>query len=274
MPDGYLARLYAKRYNTPYIVTFRNADVKFLKKLDLTAPDTEKAFLVVRDAAKILTLNKAIKDFVDGLFGVDSIILPHGIRDEVFAAHKKPISEKVTISVVAKAIQRKNIDWVIHAVKNYQGPQDVMLNIVGDGPLSDELKELASDDMRIQFLGKLGFEDVLQTLKESDIFALPSTDETFGMVYPEAAANHNAIIGLQHEGVWGIFEDGKEMLFSKDEADFQKMLHQLIDNKKLRNTLAENAFAKAKKLTWPVIAREYEEMYNNIIRESKDGQMV
>jgi glycosyltransferase involved in cell wall biosynthesis len=272
MPDGYLAWLFSMRYQIPYIVTFRNADVKFLRNLDPRSPDMKKAKLVASNAARILTLNKAYKDYVDDLFGVDSLIIPHGIKEEIFTDDQKKKSEKTVIGVVAKAIKRKNIDWVINAIKTYNGQRDILLNIIGDGPLLDDLKKLAEGDDRIHFKGKLAIEDVLEISREGDIFALPSADETFGMVYLEAAANHNAMIGLQNEGVWGVFEDGKEMLFSKDESDFQQLLHGLIDNKTQQNTLAENAFAKAQQLTWPVITKKYEDLYTEVRIESKKKQ--
>jgi len=69
-------------------------------------------------------------------------------------------------------------------------------------------------------------------LFESDIFALPSYKETFGLVYLEAAAARNAIIGFKGEGVWGLFEVDKEMLFCGDFEEFQEQLKLLIKNGK------------------------------------------
>ncbi|WP_235376200.1 glycosyltransferase, partial [Proteus faecis] len=61
------------------------------------------------------------------------------------------------------------------------------LNIVGDGPLYESLSSIKNE--KIHFHGWKKNDEVLEILSKSDIFILPSDNETFGMVYIEAAIN-------------------------------------------------------------------------------------
>lgn len=265
LPDGYLAYLFSKYYKLPYIITIRNADIKHLKILASSSSDFKKAGLVIRNAARVLSLNSAYKRYIDDLFSVDSLIIPHGLDDSVYARNNKTSGNIVSITTIGEAIKRKNIDWVIRGVKSYSGSEKIKLNVIGDGPLLTELKKIAGADERINFYGKLPHDKVLDKLRQSDIFALPSFDETFGMVYLEAAANQNAIIGLLNEGVWGIFENDIEMLFCINEKNFQELLHEIINNKKKRMELAEMAYKKAVHLNWANISKKYEALYKETI---------
>ena len=264
-PDGYLAYLYSRYFHVPYIVTVRNADIRQLKNLSKTNPDFKKAVLIINNAQRVLSLNLAYKEFVDGLFSISSLIIPHGIEEEAFATKVEQNKDKVVITTVAEAISRKNIDWVIKSFVSYLGPQTIELKIIGGGPLTSDLKSLAVNDSRITFEGKLDRNIVLQKLCKSDIFVLPSYDETFGQVYLEAAASGNAIIGLKNEGVWGIFENKKEMLFSENQTDFQELLHGLIDNLEQRKELSNKAFDKARTMNWENISELYEKSYRDSI---------
>jgi len=266
-PDGYLAYLFGQKFQIPYVITIRNSDVVLLKNLLPGDSDFKKAEKTINNAAKILCLNKSYKTFMDQKFHINAEIIPHGIEEEAYAPDLST-SDKVRIITVSSAIKRKNIDWVIRATKNYEGQQPIELEIYGEGVLLDELKQLANADQRIVFKGKVPRESVLKAMQHSDIFALPSYDETYGLTYVEAAATHNAIIGLKNEGVWGIFEEDKEMLFSADEADFQEKMHWLIEEIEFQDKLKQNAFIRAKTLNWKAIRGKYQNTYQSLMVKS------
>ena len=264
-PDGYFAYLFSMKYAVSYVITIRNADIKYLKNISRNNSDFKKAQLIIKHAQKVFSLNLAYKNFVDELFGISSLIIPHGIEKNAYYEKPKQQNKKIVITVVSEAIKRKNIDWVIKGFKKYIGKHSIELHVIGKGPLLNRLKLLAGNDKRIFFHGKINRPEVMKRLQDSDIFALPSYDETFGLVYLEAAATKNAIIGSKNEGVWGIFEDEKEMLFSSDEMHFQQLLLGLIEDHKLRSKLQEEAFNKVKQLNWDIISERYKKVYEECI---------
>lgn len=265
LPDGYFAYLFSKKYKVPYIITIRNADMRFLERSKSDNSDFKKAYKVIINAERVLTLNLAYKNYIDNLFGINALVIPHGIEEEALYEKEKASSEILTISCVSQFDEKKNVGWVIDAVKNYKGEVPIQLNIIGSGRNEEGLKEQARNSKRIRFLGRLSRVDVLDRLKSSDIFALPSSEESFGLVYLEAAATKNAIIGYEKEGIWGVLEENKEALFCRDQKHFEDLLHTLIDNPKLRLDLENSSFSKAKMLNWKNIANEYKKVYSSSI---------
>lgn len=271
-PDGYLAYLYSKRFFVPYVITIRNSDIIHLKSISKNNPDFKKAKIIIDNAEQILSLNLAYKNFIDEMFNIPSVIIPHGIEKEAFKKEHERKDNTVIITTVSEAIKRKNVDWIINAVKNYNGNKNIVLKIIGTGPLINYYKNLAGGDNRIVFTGKIDRKDVLNNLQNSDIFALPSYSETFGLVYLEAAATHNAIIGLKDEGVWGIFENNKEMLFSKNESHFSNQLYECIENADFVKKLKDRAHNKALTMEWEKIAEKYKDVYLGSLSSYKEKQ--
>lgn len=133
-------------------------------------------------------------------------ICPYGVDTERFCRDADypdvrrdlgiPASATVVISV-ARLVAWKNVRWVVDAVARLSS--DVYLVVVGDGPEAGALREHAAASpaaSRIRFVGRT---DPAPYLAASDVFALPSAIESFGMVYAEAMLMGLPCIGLRNE---------------------------------------------------------------------------
>lgn len=113
-------------------------------------------------------------------------------------------------------IKRKNIDKLILAVNDLEGFE---LKIIGDGKelkrlsrlglLAQQYQTSLTYQHKIQFLGRLPHEKVLEEMQKSDIFILPSVNETFGMVYLEAMSSGCITVCTKNDGIDGIIKDGE-----------------------------------------------------------------
>ena len=261
-PDGQIAFRIREKYGIPYVLTFRNQDKQYLELISRENPDFKKALKILSSAKQVLVPNGGYKDFVESTFGISCVIMPHGIEANVFYDENKSVlKDEITILSVADGLSTKNVDWVISAFKNYTGDNKIKLRLIGDVCTRKDIIELSADDKRIELLGKVPRENVLQHMKGSDIFALPSSKETFGLVYLEAAATRNAIIGFKGEGVWGIFEEDKEMMFCENYPQFETQLNNLIVDCSRRNELARQVLEKAKQMTWENVELQYKDVY-------------
>lgn len=86
---------------------------------------------------------------------------------------------------------------------------DLWLLLTGDGPLRDELQNLArsvNNSANIRFLGHV--EDVGPILQASDIYVLPSDEEGFGIALAEAMACKLVCVATRTIGPSEIVEDG------------------------------------------------------------------
>jgi glycosyltransferase involved in cell wall biosynthesis len=79
---------------------------------------------------------------------------------------------------------------------------DLRYVIVGDGPERTPLQRLAADlglSERVTFTGQLRHEAAVERMRRGHVFALPSTDEAFGVAYVEAMAGGLPAIGALGE---------------------------------------------------------------------------
>lgn len=265
LPDGYLAYLLFNAYQVPYLISFRKSDIKFLQAKK-SSPTYKTLQTVLKQASQIIVHNVAQQELLSNE-GFDSIVVPHGIeKDFIVKKESENNTGTINIATVGELIPLKQINWVIEAVKNYKGNKDLTLTIAGDGPMRQEMEISAQGYNNIVFLGNIAHEKVGDLLCHSDIFALPSNNETFGVVYIEAAGHQNAVIATKGTGVWGIFNDKEEMLYCDSFDSFRKILYELIDNDLLRNTIAKNAYDKTSKLfTWDKVIEKYVELYHDCI---------
>ena len=260
MPDGYIAWKIKEKYNIQYIVSVRAGDLRHLKTLGYRGYIYEKFVKVLKNAENIIVHNRPQQECITQM-GFESVIIPHGIESNALNISAKKTDNTVIISVVAILLRLKNTDWVIRAVKEYTGIKSVQLMIAGDGICRNELQRLAGNSHNIHFLGKINHEEVMNLLEKSHIFAMPSSPETFGLVYLEAAAKRNAVICHRGEGVDGLFEDGKEMVFCGGYDEFRTILYELIENQDKVNTFANNGYARVKKYTWEHVQSMYIDIY-------------
>jgi teichuronic acid biosynthesis glycosyltransferase TuaC len=100
-----------------------------------------------------------------------------------------------TVVTVGHLVARKRHDEVIRAL-----PPGARYEIVGDGPERARLEALARETGKeVVFHGQLPHEEALGVARRCDVFAMPSTDEAFGVAYVEAMAGGLPAIGLAGE---------------------------------------------------------------------------
>ena len=259
LPDGYFAYLISTIYHIPYFISFRKTDIGFLN-LPNECNAKKRMFEVLMNASCIIVHNASQQEILSK-HGFNSILMAHGI-EESFCKPKESInnSKNITITTIGELIPQKQIDWVINAVKDYKGGKTITLKIAGEGPMRQKWESISSSS--INFLGQIKHDRISELLQQSDIFALPSVNETFGLVFLEAAAHQNAVIATKGTGIWGHFLDDDEMLYCNSYDSFCTELYRLIDDDNLRNHIAQKAYERASNCyTWDKIIEKYATLY-------------
>lgn len=130
-----------------------------------------------------------------------------GINFEPVLSQK---TSRKTIVTCANLIKRKNIDKLILAVNELP---EMNLKVIGEGKELKYLKSIAKKN--VEFVGRKQNSEVLDIMKHSDIFILPSENETFGMVYLEAMACGCLTVGVFGDGIDGIIKDNYNGFLTK-----------------------------------------------------------
>lgn len=104
----------------------------------------------------------------------------------------------------------KRVEDVVRVFAKVSQSIGVRLLMVGDGPDRHEAFELASElgvSGRVSFLGS--FPRIEDLLSVCDLFLLPSSQESFGLVALEAMASGVPVVASRIGGVPEVVEDGK-----------------------------------------------------------------
>jgi glycosyltransferase involved in cell wall biosynthesis len=145
---------------------------------------------------------------------LDCKLIPLGIKrpaDTVARKADHGFAPGDTILVtVGRLVRRKANDQLIEMIANIEDPS-VRLLIIGDGPLREELQELAearnvSD--RVVFAGFVSEKDKQSLLAISDLYVSTSQHEGFGLVFLEAMAAGLPVICYDFGGQTDFLEDG------------------------------------------------------------------
>ncbi|WP_101842477.1 glycosyltransferase family 4 protein [Halobacillus sp. Marseille-P3879] len=215
-----------------------------------------------------------------GLPTKKNFIVPSGIDSELIISRnnlqKKLTMNEKSIFIAASMIPLKNIDIVIKAFENLcEIHNDVSLKIGGDGPQKEYLMGLATKSKfpsKIEFLGYLSRESVMEYMEKSRIFVMVSSPETFGLVYLEAMAKGCITIGTEGEGIDGVINDGENGYLCKS-RDISMLTNKLklaceIEGEKKRKILI-SAVNTVSEMTQQKISSKYLRILNETISDYK-----
>ena len=187
-----------------------------------------------QNAQKIACRSFVLKDKFLKLYSEyasKTFVAPSGIQFKPIKRTWNPIG-KIKVLTCGQLIKRKNIDKVIHACEGFE---NIELTVIGSGEKYKDLRKLSKKPI---FTGRLSHEEVLKKMCESDIFILPSINETFGMVYLEAMAEGCITVCTKGDGIDGIIKDSENGFLTEVDKvgeTIQRMLDYKDKNKLLNN---------------------------------------
>ena len=121
--------------------------------------------------------------------------------------------------------------------------------IVGDGPSKKDLEEQAkrlniSD--KVIFTGKVPWNEVPKYYNIGDVFVNASITETQGLTFIEAMAAELPIVAKYAPNLSEFIKNGKNGIFVKRNSDFKNAIINVLNDKKLCETLIKNGNETAK----------------------------
>ncbi|APD93797.1 hypothetical protein BM523_07185 [Alteromonas mediterranea] len=175
-----------------------------------------------------------------------------GVDVDTFSFSDKELSSPLQVLSVARATEKKGLKYAIEAILNSE--LDVHLTLIGDGKLLPSLRVLVeqhSNKSRVTFLGACPPERVSSELKETDLFLLPSVQDSMGdkegipVSLMEAMASGVIVLSTLHSGIPELIDDGVSgfLVPERDALAIQEKMKEIINNPAL-SLIRENARAK------------------------------
>jgi glycosyltransferase involved in cell wall biosynthesis len=205
LPDGALGQRLAADLGVPVVITVHGADV--YQHLRMRGAVERRARRVLGGADAVTANSGVVARLLHDVVEPDKLTVvlngTTGLEDRVEPAFDYLPGEPLVLTV-GQLIERKGTADLVAAVGTLRrGGRRVQLAIVGDGPLRTALQEQAAAEGvagQVHFVGRLEHARVLAMMARAQLFALPSWDEAFGLVYTEAMAQGTPVLATRGGG--------------------------------------------------------------------------
>lgn len=245
--DAVYALPLARRLGVPLVTTFHGFDATTNRRGLMTSgsPAWYHYLLfrkqLARDGDVFLCVSDYIRERVLALgFPEERTFVHYTGIDAALIPPRSPVGGAKKIVHVARLVEKKGTRYLILAFKELlRDMPDCELEIIGEGPLEKELKDLVDSltlNGKVNFLGSLPHETVLMRLTAASVLALPSVQaatgdmEGLGMVLLEAAAMGIPLVGTHHGGIPEVIVHGETgfLVEEKSVTNLKKYLLELV----------------------------------------------
>lgn len=167
----------------------------------------------------------------------------------------------------------KRVEDVLQIFKNVHAKVKSRLIIIGEGPDMEKINEFLEEHpeliSKIRLLGKVN--DLYRILQLSDVFLLPSEQESFGLAALEAMAAHTPVISSNAGGIPEVNIQG-ETGYLAEIGNVEAMSNytiKLLSDENLLARMKRNAKEQAIRFDLKNVLPVYEEMYKDTLTHFK-----
>ncbi len=165
----------------------------------------------------------------------------------------------------------KRVRDTIDILKKVRTHHPTILLLVGDGPERPQLERLSRAEGLTDCVRFLGKQDAIEELLSiSDVFLLPSANESFGLSALEAMACEVPVVSSNIGGLPEVNING-ETGYLCDVGDTKAMAKaccDILESEDILDSFRKRALNQAKKFNISDIVKQYEKLYRSVAQES------
>jgi glycosyltransferase involved in cell wall biosynthesis len=142
----------------------------------------------------LCSLGFSNKPIQEGCMAADSYNLSEkvtkiSIDEKTTLKNELSLGKGLVFLFVGQIVLRKGVNELLRAWEEYSHlhPEDNLL-LVGSGPLLDDLKTKYNTYNNIKFLGSVCYDEIYKYYSIADIFVMPTLEDNWSLVVPEAMA--------------------------------------------------------------------------------------
>ena len=274
LPDGALAQRLAADLGVPVVITVHGADV--YQHLRMGGAVERRVRQVLGSADAVMANSSVVARLLRDVVAPEKLtVVLNGTTG--LATRVEPASDYLTgeplVLTVGRLIERKGTADLIAAIgKLRRAGRRVQLAIVGDGPLRHALKERAAAEGvtdHVHFVGRMEHARVLAMMARAQLFALPSWDEAFGLVYTEAMAQGTPVLAIQGGGPEDFIDHGVSggwLVPARDPRGIAGVIAWVLDDPDGAAAIGAAGRATALGLSWQHNARLTLDVYEHVLK--------
>ena len=281
---GYMAKKMLKEEGIfiPMITTLHGTDITLVGSHPFYR--TAVTFSINK-SDRVTAVSKNLRDTTYAMFDIqkDIEVIPNFIDIQRYTERAKEHCDRTLMALQTEIIFThvsnfravKRVEDVVEIFARVNEHQPSVLIMVGEGPERIKAERLAKQKGvydKVKFLGNSV--EIDKVLCMSDIFLLPSSEESFGLAALEAMANKTAVISSNAGGLpeVNIHEHTGYVCEVGDVEQMSAYALKLAQDSDLLRIMKKNALESAKRFDLPEIVPIYERLYESAYASRHQNQ--
>ena len=281
---GYMAKKMLKEEGIfiPMITTLHGTDITLVGSHPFYR--TAVTFSINK-SDRVTAVSKNLRDTTYAMFDIqkDIEVIPNFIDIQRYTERAKEPCDRTLMALQTEIIFThvsnfravKRVEDVVEIFARVNEHQPSVLIMVGEGPERIKAERLAKQKGvydKVKFLGNSV--EIDKVLCMSDIFLLPSSEESFGLAALEAMANKTAVISSNAGGLpeVNIHEHTGYVCEVGDVEQMSAYALKLAQDSDLLRIMKKNALESAKRFDLPEIVPIYERLYESAFASRHQNQ--
>jgi glycosyltransferase involved in cell wall biosynthesis len=281
LPGGVLGVIVSRLLNIPNVLTIIGGDI-----YDPTKRSSPHRHLVTRwinsfvmnSASEVIAISSDTRRNAERYYRVCKkiTVVHYGFLTSRMSAKEPPRIKrddgKYHLVAVGRLVERKGFEYLLKAMSTL--PEDIVLHLIGDGPLETRLRRLADEyrlNGRLQMTGYVPREQIYSYLRFADCFVLSSLHEGLGIVVQEAMYAGLPIVSTDHGGQADMIENYRNGILVKPrQADsLSAAIMEIYANRNLAQALRLNNREDIKRHYMSANADVYIELFQRAVQDKQ-----
>jgi len=274
---GFAAARWGREHGVPVVATYHTHFPAYPRYYNLR-PVEELTWRLMRriynSISRTFVPSKAVMEELREHGVENTEYLSNGIDLDQFRPHfrsegwreEQGIGNRPAILFVSRLVWEKDLRVLAEAYRllRERWGETFAMVVVGDGHARAELETMMPG---ARFLGHLRGEELARVYASCDLFAFPSTTETFGLVTVEAMASGLVPVAAAQGGALDIVQHQQSGLLVPplDAGAMADALGTLLHNADARAAMAERAVRRAEAFGWDSILDRLFTAYDEVI---------
>jgi len=278
-PNGYIATKLKKRLGVPVVITSHKGDIIPQSRYRQRFITRRRICWALKRADAATGVSSELKDIIDELTlnKANSVVIPNGVDMPSDTPGSMPqscaeIAGETFMLTLGRLHHYKGLDLLLEAIKILREKKIEMppLVIAGDGKEMGNLRRQTADldlDDKVVFAGAVFGDQKHWLLRNCRFFLQPSRAEGMPLTVLEAMAYGKAVIGTRISGIMELITNNENgiLVEPEDSLSLSEAIKSLCENPNLE-CMQNKARALALRMTWPVIAERYLELYKQLLK--------